>query len=118
MAQEVHVISTNIGALSNDKYPIALVPSGWGGITVIGGMISSHAAGTSNFNVIDLGTAGTSSEGTILTLGSSVFVADTPKKLTVSTAFVDAGHYIGVEELNVGALNTVTLVSIAFVNGY
>lgn len=117
-AFDVNIVSVNIGALSNDKYPIFKVPTGFGGITVVGGHIQSHSAGTSNFNVIDMGTAGTSSEGTVLALGSSVFVADTPKDLTVSTAFVDEGHYVGVEELNVGALNAVTIVSVAYICGY
>ncbi len=118
MAAQLNLTSANVGALSNAKRAICLVPTGCGGVTVLGAEIVQAAAGTCNVNLIDLGTSGTVSGGTIATLGSVVFVANVPKAMTVSTAFVDEGHYIGVEELNVGACNAVTIVSLSYLTGY
>lgn len=118
MSANLNIVSSNVGALSNAKRAIFKVPSGWGGITVVSASTSQSAAGTASVNLIDLGTGGTVSAGTIATLGSSVYVANTPKAMTISTGFVDEGHYVGVEELNVGACATVTIVSLSYLTGY
>ncbi len=118
MAREVHLNSANVGALSNAKRAICKVPSGLGGISIIGAEACLGGAGTSSVNLIDLGTTGTVSAGTICTLGSVVFVANVPQAMTLSTAFVDEGHYIGVEELNVGAMNVVSIISFSYQTGY
>ncbi len=118
MSAILNLTSANVGALSNAKRMICKVPTGVGGITVLGAEIVQAAAGTCNVNLIDLGTSGSVSGGTICTLGSAVYVANVPKAMTISTAFVDEGHYIGVEELNVGACKAVTIVSLSYLTGY
>lgn len=111
------LVSANVGAISNEKFPICKVPTGWGGVRVLGAEACMGAAGTTSFNLIDLGTSGTVSSGTIATKGSAVYVANAPQAMTLSSAFVDEGHYIGVEELNVGAGDTVTIISFSFLPG-
>jgi hypothetical protein len=114
---DINLVSCNIAALSNDCRPLFKVPAGFGGITVVSGNITSFGAGTSSVNVVNMGTAGTSASSTIATLGSVVFVAGTPQAFTVSTAYVDEGDWVGIEEVNVGALNAVTIVDVGYVMG-
>lgn len=118
MTAQLNLTSANVGALNNAKRMICKVPTGVGGVTILGAEVVQSAAGTCSLNLIDLGTSGSVSGGTIATLGSAVYVANVPKAMTVSTAFVDEGHYIGVEELNVGAAAAVTIVSFSSLTGY
>lgn len=113
----VTIVSANIGALSNANRPIFKVPTAGGGITVLGANAVLGTAGTCGLYLVDLGTAGTAIAGTIATLGSAVYTLNTPKAFTVSTAFVDAGHFVGVKEDNSGAGATVTIVDVEYVMG-
>lgn len=117
MAKEIHGFTFNVGALTNAKRPALKVPSGLGGITVLAASVVQGGAGTQSVNLIDLGTAGTVSSGTIATLGSVVFVANVPQAMTIATAYVAEGRYIGLEELNVGTMNTVSIVSLSYETG-
>lgn len=119
---DVHIVSANVGALSNASRAIFLVPSEGGGITVLGCEVTQGGAGTQSLYLVDLGSGGTAvaSGGTVASLGSAVAVANTPAAMTVGTTydgFVDAGHYVGVKEDNVGAANAVTIVSVSYVMG-
>ncbi len=114
----INMFSSNIGALNNAKRALVKVPTGLGGVTVLAGNAYMGAAGTVALNLVDLGTGGTAVSGTIATLGSVVYVADVPQAFTVSTAFVDEGHWIGVEETNVGTCNATTMVDIEYLTGY
>jgi hypothetical protein len=116
---QVGIISAEVGALSNALRPIFKAPADGkgGGITILEAEATMSAAGTSALNLVDLGTTGTAVGGTIATLGSSVYVANTPKAFVVSSAFLDGGNYLGVEEANVGAAATVTIVSVKYVMG-
>ena len=113
---DVNIVSTEIGALSNANRVIAYLPAEGGGITVLAAHASMAAAATSSLYLVDMGTAGTAISGTIGSFGGT-FAANTPRAATISTAFVDGGHYIGVREDNVGAANAVTNVSFAYVMG-
>ena len=117
MSDELFPISIDIGALSNGVRAIYKVPTGFGGLTFVSGNIVGSAAGTSSLHLVDLGTAGTSVSATIATLGSSVYVAGVPKALTVDTAYVGEGHWIGAYETNVGAAPAITVVSASFLMG-
>lgn len=118
-ANEIKQISVNIGALSNASRPIFKVPSGYGGITVLGGNIIGSAAGTTALNLVNLGSAGTSIGGTIATKGSAVYVANIPQAMTVvaASAFVDEGEWVGVNEANVGAAAAECIVTIYYLDG-
>lgn len=114
---DVNIVATEIGALSNALRPLFKVPSAGGGITVLGVNYSQAGAGTTALNLVNLGSAGTAVAGTIATKGSAVYAANTPQSFTVSTPFVSAGEWVGVEELNVGAANAVSIISISYVTG-
>lgn len=114
---DVKSVSVNIGALSNTYRPLFKVPSAGGGITVIDVNYSQAGAGTTALNLVDLGTAGTATAGTIATKGSAVYAANVPQSFTLSTAFVEAGHWVGIAEANVGAANAVSIISLSYVQG-
>jgi hypothetical protein len=114
---EVHNVSLDIGALSNGVRPIFKIPAGFGGVSVVSANVVGSAAGTSSLHLVDLGTAGTATAGTIATLGSSVYVAGVPKAFTVATAYVAEGHWVGVLETNVGAAPAITIVDVAYLMG-
>lgn len=120
MNGEVHSVALDIGALSNGPRAMFKVPTGFGGITVLSANVVGSAAGTTALSLCDLGTAGTllaANAGTIATLGSSVYVANTPKAFTVASAYVAEGHWVGVIENNVGAAPAITVVSVEYVMG-
>jgi len=117
---DVHVVSANVGALSNDFRPWFKVPAEGGGITVLEGHYVTESAGTSLVQLVDLGTAGTAVEGTIIYKGSAVYVAGVPQEMVTAGAdgaFVDAGHWIGVQEGNIGTTGTISLFSLSYVVG-
>lgn len=118
---DVHTVSNNIGALSNDFRPILKIPTGFGGITILGANYVTETAGTSTVQLVDLGTAGTSvaSGGTLFaSAGSAVAAAGVPVAMTVDdTAYVTEGHWIGVQEANVGTTGAITIVTFSYVMG-
>jgi L-2-hydroxyglutarate oxidase LhgO len=114
---DFHTVSANIGALNNANRPIFKLPTEGGGVTVLACHALFGGAGTAALNLVDMGIAGTSVSGTIATKGSAAYTANTPMAFTVSTGFVDAGHWIGVQETNVGTCNVVSIVAISYVHG-
>jgi hypothetical protein len=113
---EVHIVSTNIGALSNATRAIFKVPAGHGGITILEAKVVGAGAGTSWLTLNNLGAGGTASTAIIGTGGTAISVANVPQAITLTAAnvYVDAGSYVGFVENNVGACNTVTIVDVAF----
>ena len=113
---EVHIVSSNIGALSNASRAIFKIPSGHGGITILEAKVVGAGAGTSWLTLADLGTGGTAISTRIGTGGTAISVANVPQAITLTAAnvFVDAGHYVGFTEMNVGACNAVTIVEVAY----
>jgi len=112
----------------NDK-KVALfkVPSGYGGVTLVDAWAHNSAtlagAGTTfTLTLINMGTTGTASSGTIgAAIGSATqWTAYTPQAWTLdgTEKYVDAGEYIGVHyhELN-SANNTIVQVGIAYLVG-
>jgi len=122
MAENIVQVSNNIGALTNDFRPLFKIPSGFGGITVLEAYYVTETAGTSLVQIVDLGTAGTAvaASGTIFapSAGSSVAAAGIPNTLAVSdTAFVADGHWVGVQEGNVGTTGAITIVTLSYSQG-
>jgi ethanolamine utilization protein EutQ (cupin superfamily) len=106
--------------LTNDFRPLFKVPTGYGGITILGANYLTETAGTSTVQLVDLGTAGTSvtSGGTLFTGGSSVAVAGIPKTMTVDdTAYVGEGKWVGVQEANTGTTGAITIVTLSYLMG-
>lgn len=115
----VQTIVSNVGALSNALRPLFKIPTGYGGIRVIGANYTNPGAGTSWVQVVDLGTTGTAVSKVVADGGTAVSVAAVPAALTVTAAnsFVDEGHWIGVKEANIGAMNAVSIVDIEYLPG-
>jgi hypothetical protein len=119
---DVHIVTCNIGALTNDFRPVWKIPAGYGGVTILGAHYVTETAGTSLVQIVDLGTAGTAvqSSGTIFapSAGSSVAAAGIPNTLAVAnTDYIGDGRWIGVKEGNVGATGAISIVSISYVMG-
>ena len=116
MSNAVFNVSVGIGALSNANRPVFKVPSEYGGITLVGAQAVQAGVGTVGLYLVDLGSAGTAVGGTLGSFGT-VYATNVPNEATLTSPFVDAGSYIGVKEANVGAANTVTIVSFQYVMG-
>lgn len=114
---DVNIVSTEIGALSNAIRPLFKVPSAGGGITVLDVNFSQAGAGTTALNLVNLGSGGTSVAGTIASKGSAVYAANVPQSFTLVDGFVDGGEWVGIQETNVGAANTVSIISLSYVMG-
>lgn len=119
MANHVQMVSANVGALSSALRPIFKIPTGYGGIRVVGCNYTNPGTGTSWVQLVDLGTAGTAVSKIIADCGTAVSVAAVPQKLTVTdaNAFVDEGHWIGVKEGGIGAMNAVSIVDVEYLPG-
>lgn len=115
---EIFINSFEIGALSNATRPVFKVPAGYGGITIVGATCTQSAAGTTSLALVEMDSGGTTVSGTLGTWGT-VFAVNTPLSatLTGSRTFIDAGNYVGVKELNVGAAAAVTIVSVSYIMG-
>lgn len=118
MSNGLFNITANVGALSNATRPVMKVPANYGGITIVGAQCTQGGAGTTLLYVVEMDSTGATVGGTLGTFGT-VYAANTPNAATLTSArtFIDAGNYIGVKEGNVGAANTVTIVSIQYVMG-
>lgn len=117
---DVNIVSTNIGALTNDFRPLLKVPTGFGGLTILNANYVTETAGTSTVQLVDLGTAGTSvsTGGTLFSGGSVVAVAGIPKSMSVAdTAYIAEGHWMGVQEANTGTTGAITIVSLSYLMG-
>jgi len=115
---DVHIVSCNVGALTNDFRALCKVPTAGGGITVLGAEFLQESAGTSSLYLVDLGTAGTAVSGTIASGGSIVYAAGVPQAFgAVGTPFVEPTHYIGLKEANVGSTGAISIVSFSYVMG-
>ena len=116
---DVHIVTCNIGALTNDFRPLFKVPAAGGGITILNANYVTETAGTSTVELVDLGTAGTSiTGGTLFSGGSAVAVAGIPTVLTVDdTAFLAGGNWLGVKEANTGTTGAISIISLAYIVG-
>lgn len=118
MANEIQSISFNIGATTNKTRPVWKIPSGYGGVTIVGGQCIQPAAGTQQIYVVEMDSTGATVGGTLGSFGT-VFAAETPQELTVtgSRSFIDAGNYVGIKENNVGTTNTITIITLNYLVG-
>ena len=119
---DVHIVSANVGALSNARRPILKVPSGYGGITVLGAQVISAGSTNSEVRLVRMGSAGTALSGTINTTAvggtASPFVANIPKACVIANSYVPEGDYIGLQEGSVAAMNAVSIVALSYVMGH
>jgi len=82
----------------------------YGGVTVIAAQAQTFAVGTLDIALVNYGTSGTVSGGTIAHMSSgtaTVWAANVPQELTVTAAqaFVDAGEYVRIKKIESAAGN-------------
>ncbi len=120
MSREVKTVVIEIGALSNAAAPIFYVPAGYGGITLLGGYATMRASADSQLALVTMATPPTENGTISAVLGTAApghYVANTPKTFTISTAYVSEETWVGVKEMNVGAANAVTHVTLNYITG-
>lgn len=114
------IFVANIGAISNASLPLFKVPSGFGGITILGVQSTQYTAGTTQLYLIDMGAAGTTTTGGTLATSGTAHAAKTPVAWTVTSgtgAYLAEGSYLAVKEGNVGTTVTITEVAITYIFG-
>ena len=112
------VFVANIGAISNASLPLWKVPAGFGGVTIIGVQSTQLTAGTTQLYLIDMGPAGTTTNGGTLATSGTPHAAKVPVAWTVAASpYLAEGSYLAVKEGNVGTTVTVTEIAITYVFG-
>lgn len=112
--QNPQIFVANIGAISNASLPIFKCPTGYGGLTVLQVQSTQLTAGTTQLYLIDMGAAGTATNGGTLATSGTAHAAKTPVAWTINTAYLAEGSYLAVKEGNVGTTVTVTEVAITY----
>ena len=117
---DVKIVTLSLGAFNGaTELPLAYLPSAGGGITVLSGHIVGPSAGTIiGGQLITMSAAGTPAiAGTIGAFaGTVVTAAGVPGALTISSAFVDDGQWIGFDQTS-GTVPAGTYISMAYVTG-
>ena len=117
---DVHIVTLSLGAyLGSTELPLAKLPSGGGGITVLEANLVGPSAGTViTGQLVTMSDAGTPAiNGTIGAFaGTVVTAAGVPGELTISSAFVDAGYWIGFDQAS-GTVPAGTFISLSYVMG-
>ena len=112
------VMVVNIGAITNATLPLFKVPSGFGGMTILGVQSTQLTAGTTQLYLIDAGAAGTLTTGGTLATSGTAHAAKSAVAWTVaSSPYLAEGSYLAIKEGNVGTTVTVTEVAISYVFG-
>lgn len=109
--------STNVAALSNALRPLFKVPADGGAITIEGCSLHVGTTGGTTYpTLVDLGTSGTAVDHTLAD-GGTIVLASVQTLALSTNPVVEAGHWVGVKEGNVGALAAVSIVGIAYNEG-
>lgn len=113
--QTPQIMVVNIGAISNANLPIYKCPTGYGGISILQVQSTQLTAGTTQLYLIDMGAAGTATNGGTLATSGTAHAAKVPVAWTVaSSPYLAEGSYLAVKEGNVGTTVTVTEVAITY----
>lgn len=116
MSFQVHTVVVDVGALDGGVKPVFKAPSDahGGGISILEAELCG--VGTVTVKLVDAGTDGAGNAGTLGTLAGTL-VANTPQAMTISSPFLDAGHYLGVSEESGAFWGNQNNVSIKYVMG-
>jgi hypothetical protein len=117
---DVHVVTAHLGEYKGaTELPLVYVPAKGGGITILDAQLVGTAAGTViGGQLVKMTDAGTPAiSGTIGAFaGTVVTAAGVPAELTIATAFVDDGNWIGFDQTS-GTVPAGTFINIAYVTG-
>jgi hypothetical protein len=119
-ALDVHVLTLPLGAyLGATEIPLAFLDADGGGITVLSAHLVSHAAGTViGGKVVTMSNAGTPAiNGTVGSFaGTVVTAAGVVAALTISTAYVAGGTWLGFDQTS-GTVLAGAFISVCYVMG-
>lgn len=117
---DVKLVTLPLGAFDGaTELPLVYLPSGGGGITVLSAYLEGGGAGTVvGGELITMTAAGTPAiAGTIGAFAGTVTAAaGVPAALTIATAFVDDGQWIGYDQTS-GTVLASAFISLAYVTG-
>ncbi len=117
---DVHIVSAPLGAFNGaTELPLVYIPAKGGGITILDAQLVGTAAGTViGGQLVTMTDAGTPAiNGTIGAFaGTVVAAAGVPAELTIATAFVDDGQWIGFDQTS-GTVAAGAFINIAYVTG-
>lgn len=120
MTNQVHTLTVDIGNYTGSNVrPLWYLDDGYGGVTILGADLIGDGAGTSvTGQLITCSNVGTpAANGTIGAFsGTTVYAEGVRDQLTVSTAWVDDGRYIGFSQAS-GTCPTHTWLNIRYVVG-
>ena len=111
-------LSVGVGAVSIGTRIISKIPASSSAWTISSAILSvGTTGGTTAPQLVDMGTGGTAVDH-ILADGGTIAGLAAFQALTMGTnPIIEAGHYLGVKEANVGALPTVAIMCIAYEEG-
>lgn len=117
---DVHIVTALLGAYNGaTELPLVYLPAKGGGITILDVQLVGPSAGTVvGGKLVLLSDAGTPAlSGTVGSwAGTVVTAAGVPAELTIATAFVDDGQWIGFDQTS-GTVPAGTFINIAYVMG-
>lgn len=117
---DVHIVTVPLAAYNGaTEVPLVYIPAKGGGITILDAQLVGAGAGTIVGGLLvtmtDAGTPALS--GTIGAFAGTVEPdVNTPNELTISTAFVDDGQWIGYDQTS-GTIAVGAFLNIAYVTG-
>lgn len=117
---DVHIVSAPLGAFNGaTELPLVYIPAKGGGVTILDAQLVGTAAGTViGGKLVTMTDAGTPAiSGTIGAFaGTVVAAAGVPAELTIATAFIDDGQWIGFDQTS-GTVAAGAFINIAYVTG-
>lgn len=117
---DIHIATLSLGAYNGATHlPLAYLPSNGGGITVVSAHLVGPSAGTVIGGlIVQLTDAGTPAiDGTVGSFaGTVVTAAGVPGALTVSSAYVAGGKWLGFDQTS-GTVPAGTFISLAYTMG-
>ena len=121
-SRDAVIVPIALGAISNATRPAFKVPStnDGGGVTIVEADGVMGGSANSQFYLVKMDPNGTAIEGTLTsaTGTTAAWATNVPVAFTVNAgAYVEAGHWVGVKENNVGAGNAITVVTITYIQG-
>lgn len=116
---DVHVVNLPVGAFNGaTEVPLIQIPASGGGVTVLQAHLIGADGTAIGGKVVTLSNAGTPAlNGTVGAFAGTVVTAfATPAALTVSSAFVAAGYWLGYDQTS-GTVPAGSYISLAYVMG-
>jgi hypothetical protein len=117
---DVNIVSVDFGAYIGATHrPLIYIPASGGGVSVIGAKVVGSGAGTAiGLLLVKMTDAGTPAvSGTIGAFaGTVVYAEGVPASASISSAFVDGGSWIGIDQTS-GTAPANAVLTLSYVMG-